>query len=186
MHIENIKIGSTILIKLKTGAVVIGVVGAKNIFELRDGKVAILRVILAENCVLDIAEDEIELIKDYGLNEQDEKHLYLPEIFQELKKYGIEEDLTVSELINFFLYTWDNSSYTEEDKKKICTQLLYIVDSDILKEFLNLLADSNRKVKKYHVKNKKHLKEKYESLIYELDKEYDSWGEGSLLLEIKE
>lgn len=172
MDLKNVKAGMFVSIILTSGASINGVIGVKNNIELEDKTITVLRVVLSQNHTIDITEDEIYSIKYGDASNKDNKfHI----ICRDLEKYGIEEDMTPSELINFFIYTWNDNEYEDEEKKDICRNLIRVVDIEIMQELLDLIVESNDKLYKYHEKSKKQLKEEYNYLMYELDKNFDSW-----------
>lgn len=182
MDLKNVKVDNVVSIILTSGASINGVVGVKKTLEVTNRMVTILSVALSSNHIIDISEDDIALIKYCGVNNEDNKfHI----ICRDLEKYGIEEDLTTREIINFFIYTWSNDTYGDEEKKDICRKLSTLVDADIMKELLDLIVESGDKLKKYHEKCKKQLKEEYDFFVGEFEKDFDSWYDVPLLNEGK-
>lgn len=175
MELKDINIGMAVSISLKSGAVVSGWVVAKSNAELKDKSTVILRIILANNLTVDIQKEDIDSIR--YLKEEDKDFT----ICCDFSDYGITDDMSIRELVNYFLYTW--KAYDENDKQDIGNKLLSLIDVNIFRDLLSLVTESSEQLEKYHDKCKKQLKYKYETLIDDLDDDFTSWN-NALLLEL--
>lgn len=176
MELKDINIGMAVSINLKSGAVVSGWVVAKSNIEFKDKTTVIFRIALMNDITVDIRKEDIESIR--YLKEEDKDFT----ICCDFSDYGITtDDMTIRELVNYFLYTW--KSYDEKEKQDICNKLFPIIDVNIFHDLLSLVTESAEQLEKYHNKCKNHLKYKYEILMDNLDDDFTSWN-NALLLEL--
>ena len=180
MDLKDIKVGMVVSIRLTSGAEVSGVIAVKNTIEFKDSDAVVFRIQITEKQSVDISEDDIECIK-YIENKENAVDMQMSAICRNFEKYGIEEGMKIREILNYFIYTWNDNSYSDEDKEDICRKLSFLFDSEMIYELFDLIVECSGQLEKYHNQCKRYLNREIERLAYKLDKDFESWNTMPLL-----
>ena len=164
MDLKNIKVDMVVSIRLKSGAVVSGVIVAKNNIEIKDRDVVVFRIQRTEGQSVDISADDIkeirtiadpQEIKEYLTKEIEEKH--------NIKCFDSEGKLLPNTAIMANMvddYAWDELT---ENEKKHFLDAVSLSSEDII-GIINVLLDYKYENQKLHDKRVKALNKGAEAI----------------------
>lgn len=177
MELKNLKNGAYIVIGLKSGVKVSGVLTGKSFNTYRHNKAEIVyKLGPSENTTIEVPEKDIDSIHYY--NEEDGQYI----TYCNFEKYGIDSEMSLNELINFFIYTWND--YSDSEKDELSCKLLNLMDAKTFCRFLGLVSESSDQLRKYHQKCKRQLTKGFEKLVSDLNNDFNAW-ESIPLLELE-